>query len=123
MNHVTYFEISAPTAGQAAALAGFYRDALGVDSAPHPADPDFHAILPAAGEGTPGFVLGGGAGFDVTTYAVVYVQVADVDAAVRAVEATGGAVLTPPHQHGPVRAAHIADPFGNRIGLFTGDAS
>lgn len=117
---VSYFEISGPSSMATAELAAFYQEAVGLLSAPHPDDESVNFVPPSDG-GIPGFLFSGGPGFDSETYAVLYIQVDDVDATVEAVTAAGGTVLSPPHQHGPVRAAHIADPAGNRIGVFTGD--
>lgn len=51
-------------------------------------------------------------------YAIPYVEVPDVKAAVEQATAAGATVVVPPTTHGPTLTAHITDPAGNRIGLF-----
>ncbi len=117
-SHVTMFEIAGSDTG-GGSLARFYAEAVGLTSTPHPEDPLFGFV--PAGEGSiAGFVVGASA-FDAVAYAVFYIQVEDVDRVVVSVEAQGGRVLAGPFAYGPVRAAHVADPAGNRFGVFSGD--
>lgn len=116
--HVTMFEIAgADTDG--GSLARFYAEAVGLVSTPHPEDPTF-GLVPAGEGSIAGFVVGTSA-FDAAAYAIFYVQVDDVDRVVAVVGSHGGRVLSGPFAYGPVRAAHVADPAGNRFGVFSGD--
>ncbi len=111
MTATTFFEISGPDADR---LRAFYRGALGLPVGDP--DPSGYAMVPPPDGGI------GGAIWDGTgtagSYAVFYVQVDDVDAAVSRVTADGGAVVLAPRPHGPARIAHVTDPAGNRVGLF-----
>lgn len=105
---VTFFEISGPDAD---VLRRFYADGLGFTVA----DPmEGYSMLPAGdGDAVDGGIRGG-----TEPYAVPFVWVDDVEAAVARAVAAGATVVMPPAPHGPTIAAHIADPAGNRIGLF-----
>jgi uncharacterized protein len=60
--------------------------------------------------------VGGGAGF--THHAVVYIGVADVDAALRRAEELGGTrIMGPATSPNGLVAAHFGDPEGTVIGL------
>lgn len=115
-NQITFFEIAGPSS---AGLLAFYNDVLGVDFAPYPADPTYAMNTPTEG-GIAGGLFDSTEAFKVAAYAMPYVEVADVDAVAAAVVAAGGTVAAAPRQHGPTRSAHILDPAGNRIGIFTG---
>ncbi|MEV4657747.1 VOC family protein [Micromonospora sp. NPDC049301] len=53
-------------------------------------------------------------------YAVFYAEVADVDETCRRAEAAGGKVLVPPRTApSGLTLAHLLDPAGNRVGVFT----
>jgi len=107
---VTFFEVSGP---DAPALRRFYADGLGLDVGPFEHD---YATF-ASGDGAiPGGLWDGTA--TLGTYAVAYIEVDDLAAAVDRAEAAGATVVVPPTPHGPTRVAHIADPAGNRIGLY-----
>lgn len=110
-NAVTYFEISG---ADTAALRTFYRDGLGLDLGPF--EDDYSMLVDEAG-GTAGGLWDGTQAFG-GAYAIPFVQVDDVDAWVARAVAAGATVLTAPIQHGPTRTAHIADPAGNRIGVY-----
>lgn len=110
-NAVTYFEISGP---DPAALRTFYREGLGLDLAPFEDD---YAVLADEAGGTAGGLWDGTQAFG-GAYATPFVQVDDVDAWVARAVAAGATVLTAPIQHGPSRTAHLADPAGNRIGVY-----
>jgi uncharacterized protein len=108
---ITFFEISGPDAD---GLRRFYAEGIGLELA----DPiDGYTMLPAGDDDAiDGGLFDGSAG--PGTYAMPYVWVDDVDAAVEQAVAAGATLLVAPFPHGPTRAAHVADPAGNRIGLF-----
>jgi hypothetical protein len=109
-NAITFFEISGP---DRESLRGFYREGLGLDVAPF--DNDYAGIAPREG------AIAGGLWDGTATfgqYAIPYVEVADVKAAVEQATAAGATVVVPPTTHGPTLTAHVTDPAGNRIGLF-----
>jgi hypothetical protein len=109
-NTITYFEISGP---DRESLRRFYAEGLGLDVAPF--DQDYAMI--AAGDGAiPGGLWDGTGTFG--PYAIPYVEVADLEAAVEQATGAGATVVVPPTPHGPTRVAHITDPAGNRVGLF-----
>lgn len=119
--HVTMFEI-AGTDAAGAGLARFYAEAVGLVGAPHPEHPAF-ALVPATEGSIAGFIIGAESPFDASAYAVFYVEVDDVDRVAHGIVRHGGRVLAGPLDYGPVRAAHLADPAGNRFAVFTGQAS
>lgn len=62
----------------------------------------------------------GGLATDPTAHAVFFVNVPDTAEACRKAEAAGGKVLVPPRDGGGgLTFAHVLDPSGNRIGLYT----
>ncbi|MBY8873924.1 VOC family protein [Micromonospora sp. PLK6-60] len=53
-------------------------------------------------------------------YAIFYAEVADVADACRRAEAAGGKVVSPPRTApSGLVSAHLVDPVGNRLGVFT----
>jgi len=50
---------------------------------------------------------------------VVYLTVADTDAAVKATAELGGSVIAPPHDTAWGRLAHVADPTGAQFRLLS----
>ncbi len=115
-SQIRFFEISGPAN---AGLLVFYNDVLGVGFAPHPEDPSYAMNTPTDGA-IAGAVWDSTEAFGAAAYAMPYIEVDDVDTALQAVAKAGGVVVAPPRQHGPTRSAHILDPAGNRIGIFTG---
>ena len=113
---IRFFEITGPVNAR---LLAFYNDVLGVGFTPHPDDPSYAMNAPTDGA-IVGALWDSTEAFGVAAYAMPYIEVADVDAAANAVTAAGGVVVVPPRHHGPTRVAHILDPAGNRIGIFTG---
>ena len=96
------------------ASGAFYRDVFGWQL--HGSDDDPHFS-----DGT-GHVIGRW----VTDQAVTaqdgvrpYIYVADADAALAAVAAAGGQVVTAPYPEGTLRVALFADPAGNVLGVWT----
>ncbi len=111
MAATTFFEVSGPDAER---LRAFYGGALGLPVGEP--DPTGYAMVPP--DGGIGGAIWDGTG-TAGSYAVFYVEVDDVDAVVARVTADGGTVVLEPRPHGPARIAHVTDPAGNRIGLFT----
>ena len=108
---IGYFEFAGPNAS---ALARFYETVFGWKTAPGPF-PNYVSVSADAGAG-----LAGGFRQEEKPERVIYIRVADLDAAVAKVVAAGGKVLIPPtHVPGVVHFALFEDPQGNRTGLIT----
>ena len=113
-NPVVHFEV---LGGDAQALQGFYEDAFGWQM--EPAIPNY-AMAHAGGEGGinggvgAAAVLGGGPG-----HVTFYVEVPDLEAALKKIEALGGSTVMGPMDvpEGP-SIALFADPEGHVVGLF-----
>jgi predicted enzyme related to lactoylglutathione lyase len=116
MAAVTYFEISGPDVDK---LREFYVTTLELPT-DGPPDPAYVQFAPGDGA-IPGGLLDAGPLFESPglTYAMPYVQVDDVEAAVDRAVAAGATVVASIRQHGPTRSAHLLDPAGNRFGLYT----
>ncbi|HUO80023.1 MAG TPA: VOC family protein [Steroidobacteraceae bacterium] len=99
---IVYFEIAGP---RAAGLPGFYGEVFG---------------WPADAGSVPASATGGlcGALREDPAEKVLYLGVADIDAALGRIEAAGGVVVLPRTVVPGVRAyALFLDPAGNRLGL------
>jgi len=109
---VVHFEIGSGDAGES---ARFYSGVFGWSFAEIGAA----RLISGGAEGGPSGMLNA-LGHPPETYVMVYVQVEDIDAALDAVAAHGGACAVPPQ---PLpdgrRFAWIRDPAGNLIGLLT----
>jgi len=92
-----------------------WRFDLGGDAAPAVSGPGDYGFTQPAG-GIPGGV-GGGAGYERRT--LLYVGVADVEAALRQAERLGGTRVSGPHDNpaGTLRVGFFTDPEGHLIGL------
>ena len=113
---IGWFEIGTddPTAAER-----FYGDVFGWTFADDPDSTMPYRIVttPAAGSIGGGVLGTGGA---VPGYAIFYVLVADVAAACSQAEAAGGRVLVPATTNNVgLTFAHLADPAGNRFGVFS----
>ena len=51
-------------------------------------------------------------------WAIFYVQVEDVHAAIQRAQALGAAVVVPLVDNGPIEFAHLTDPLRNRFGIW-----
>jgi len=111
-NPVTHFEI---VGSDAKALQSFYREAFGWEIVP--AGPSYAMVHPQAGLGINGGVGAApeGAGRSQVT---VYVEVDDLDPALRKIERLGGkTVIGPLNVPGGPSIALFSDPEGHVIGL------
>jgi len=112
---VAFFEVSSPEPDRA---RRFYGELFGWQVAAAPEMGGYGLVDTAAGAAA----IGGGIGpvaDGVTAGVRIYVRVDDLEAALQRVEDAGGKVVVQPFDHGPTRAAHVLDPAGNRIGVFT----
>jgi predicted enzyme related to lactoylglutathione lyase len=105
---VNYFEIGTP---DAAATERFYGTLFGWNlGQPSPVgyrmvDTDKGGVWDSSG-------IGGG------SWAIFYVQVEDVHAAITQAEALGATVAVPFVDNGRIEFAHLVDPHGNRFGVW-----
>ena len=106
---VIHFEIMG---GKGNDLQNFYRDAFGWSiDANNPMN--YGMVSAQDGQG-----IGGGVGPDEQPRVTVYLEVPDLDAALRKIEGLGGQVIMQPEEvpGGPL-IAMFRDPAGNTIGL------
>lgn len=105
---VNYFEIGTP---DVAAARAFYGGLFGWQ---------FGDQSPAAYQMVNGDAGGlwDSTGIGGAHWAVFYVQVEDVAAAVRDAESLGGSVVLPLTDNGRIQFAHLLDPAGNRLGVW-----
>lgn len=115
-NAVTWFEIGTERPDEA---QRFYGDLFGWSFTEEgSAEASYRTTEGGAGAGIGGAVRGtGGAS---PNYAIFYVQVADVAETCRRAEAAGGKVLVPRRENdNGLTFAHLLDPAGNHLGVFT----
>jgi predicted enzyme related to lactoylglutathione lyase len=118
INDIGWFEIGTD---QPAAAEQFYRDVFGwtfADDQDMTDGMSYRLITTPAGKGPSGglFPTGG----TVPNYAIPTLLVADTAATCRQAEAAGGKVLIAPQTTpGGLTFAHLLDPSGNHIGVFT----
>ena len=105
-NVVNYFEIGTPDAG---ATTAFFVDLFGwkLDSSG-----DYRMIDGDKGGVWDTTSVGGG------SWAIFYVQVDDVKAAIEKATGLGAEVVVPFTDNGPLEFAHLKDPQGNRFGVW-----
>ena len=112
---VVHFEVSGKDAPR---LQAFYRDLF--DWKINTDNPMNYGIVDTGVEGA----IGGGVGplpEDRQGWVTWYVQVDDLDAALKRAGELGGRTVNPPMEvPGGPRLAHFADPEGNVIGLVSG---
>jgi predicted enzyme related to lactoylglutathione lyase len=108
----------AAEATDAETVAGFYRDVLGWFATAVPmAGYDDYALAPADSDAALGICHARGQNADVPPVWLVYVQVADLDAAMRRAIEHGGAVVSGPRPLADARFAVIRDPAGAHLAL------
>ncbi|MCW2646295.1 MAG: uncharacterized protein QOF87_576 [Pseudonocardiales bacterium] len=108
-NDVNYFEIGSPEPEVAKA---FYSAMFDWEVG----EPSMPARYSMVNEGAGGLwdtsQLGG------ASYAIFYVQVDDVHAAIARAQELGAAVVVPFIDNGQIEFAHLTDPQGNRFGIW-----
>lgn len=110
---VAWFEIGTHCAQE---LEKFYRDVF-LWKFRTDASFDGHSIVETGEGGLRGAMWS--IADDILPYACPYIRVQDLESTVqKAVAAGGRELLAPRPGPGTLRFAHIADPEGNRIGLF-----
>jgi uncharacterized protein len=120
VNIISWFEIGTDDKD---VTERFYGDIFGWtfadDDDSRSLDGSPYRIITTPGEGG----IGGGVnstGGQGPNYALFYVMVADPADACRRAEAAGGKVLVAPHTDpGGLTFAHLLDPTGNRIGVYS----
>jgi uncharacterized protein len=109
-NEVNYFEIGSPDAqGSKAFYSGLFGWEIDEPTGPAP----YWMVDRARGGLWDTTELGG------QTWAIFYVQVADVADTVAAAEAMGATVAVGLTDNGNIQFAHLVDPQGNRFGVWT----
>jgi predicted enzyme related to lactoylglutathione lyase len=108
-NRIDYFEIGTPQPQQA---REFYGGLFGW-TVSEPSTPANYAMVD---EGSGGL-------WDTTeigaeSWAIFYVHVADVRAAIEKAESLGARVAIPFTDNGVIEFAHLVDPLGNRFGVW-----
>jgi predicted enzyme related to lactoylglutathione lyase len=108
-NDVNYFEIGSPEPEAAKAFYGALFDW-------NVGEPSMPARYSMVNDGDGGLwdtsQLGG------ASYAIFYVQVQDVRAAIDRAQELGAAVVVPFVDNGQIEFAHLTDPQGNRFGIW-----
>jgi predicted enzyme related to lactoylglutathione lyase len=107
-NRVDYFEIGTPD-GEAAAT--FYREMFGWTIG-EPSSQAYRMVNTEEGGIWDTSSMGG------AKWAIFYVHVDDVEAAVRRATSLGATVVIPVTKGGALEFAHLADPDGNRFGVW-----
>ncbi len=115
MTRRSVVHIEIPVADRQAA-SQFYQEVFGWDQLDHLPIDYTYAQMGNASAGYPGLSLGSWKPGDV----ILYVESADIDADLKAIEARGGKVLIP-RTPIPGRGwfAWFIDPTGNKLALFT----
>ena len=109
MNTISYFEFAGSSSER---LAAFYEAVFGWTPSPGPF-PGYLSLGESSGAGLPG-------GFreEEKPEVVLYIEVANLEAALEAVVAAGGRILIPPTLvPGVTHFALFEDPCGNKTGL------
>jgi uncharacterized protein len=107
-NTVTYFEIGTP---DPAAARAFYGSLFGWDLGP--ANPGGYAPIDGNAGGLWDTIEIGG-----QSWAVFYVEVADIHVTLERATAAGAETVRPLVDNGAILFAHLADPAGNRFGVW-----
>ena len=108
-NDVNYFEIGTP---DPAASTTFYGSLFGWNIG-QPSMPARYSMINEDRGGLWDTSAMGGA-----NWAIFYVQVEDVQAAVDRATGLGAAVVVPLVDNGAIEFAHLTDPLGNRFGIW-----
>lgn len=108
-NRIDYFEIGTPQPGQA---REFYGGLFGWEIGP-PSEPAQYAMVDGGNGG-----LWDTTGIGAESWAIFYVHVPDVAAAIAKAEELGARVAIPLTDNGQIEFAHLVDPLGNRFGVW-----
>lgn len=108
MNTVNYFEIGTPDPEAARA---FYGEVFGWSFGP--AGPAGYSMVNDTGGG-----LWHTSGIGSGTWAVFYVEVADIETSIASALSHGAGTVLPLVDNGVILFAHLTDPAGNRFGLW-----
>lgn len=108
MNTVNYFEIGTPDPEAARA---FYGEVFGWEFGP--AGPAGYRMVNETGGG-----LWDTSGIGSGVWAVFYVEVADIHASIESALSHGAETVLPLVDNGAILFTHLADPAGNRFGLW-----
>jgi len=108
-NEVNYFEIGSPDPERSKAFYGtLFEWSVG-----EPAMPARYSMIDENRGGLWDTSQMGGA-----NWAIFYVQVEDVHAAIERAQELGAVVVVPLVDNGRIEFAHLADPLGNRFGIW-----
>jgi uncharacterized protein len=112
-NEVDYFEIGSP---DPATSAAFYSGLFGWQVGP----PSVPAQYRMVDEGRGGMwdTAANDGRLAGANWAIFYVHVENVRAAVERAEQLGATVAIPPIDNGQIEFAHLLDPLGNRFGVW-----
>ena len=108
-NEVNYFEIGT---SDAAASKKFYEGLFGW----RVGEPSMPARYSMVNEGNGG--LWDTSAMGAANWAIFYVQVEDVAQAIERAQQLGATVVIPLVDNGAIEFAHLADPLGNRFGIW-----
>ena len=108
-NTVNYFEIGSPDPQAARA---FYGGLFDWDIG-QPSMPSGYSSVEGSAGGLWDSTAAGGA-----SWAIFYVQVDDMSAAIERATGLGATVVIPLIDNGDIEFAHLADPQGNRFGIW-----
>lgn len=108
-NDVNYFEIGSP---DPAASKAFYESLFSWKIG-EPSMPARYSMVNADRGGLWDTSEAGGA-----SWAIFYVQVEDVPAAMDRAQQLGATVVVPLVDNGAIEFAHLSDPLGNRFGIW-----
>lgn len=113
---VSWFDLTVENAGE---VKAFYEAVVGWKSSDHDMGDycDFSMETPEAGRTVAGVCHSRGANADLPPHWLVYVNVADVDAAAARCTEHGGAVRAGPRDMGENRVCVIQDPAGAVLAL------
>ncbi|RKR76472.1 VOC family protein [Frondihabitans australicus] len=109
MAKVDYFEIGSP---DPATTKAFYEGVFGWEIEAPQGPMPYNMVNGGDGGVWDTTDLGGG------SYAIFYVNVDDVAATVEKAVASGASIVVPVTDNGQILFAHLADPHGNRIGVW-----
>lgn len=108
-NEVNYFEIGSPDPERSKAFYGtLFEWSVG-----EPAMPARYSMIDEGRGGLWDTSQMGGA-----NWAIFYVRVEDVHAAIERAQELGAVVVVPLVDNGRIEFAHLADPLGNRFGIW-----